>query len=104
MIAAVLSCEKKEPALATLDCSTINSSYSSGILPVINANCTSSGCHNAGSVNGDFTIYAGIKLKVDNGSINNRVVVQKNMPPSGALSVDNLNKIKCWLNSGAPNN
>ncbi len=95
---------KKEETLDNVDCSKGNSSYAANIRPIINGNCLSSGCHNTGSVNGDFTTYNGLKAKADNGSLNTRVVQQKNIPPSQSLSLDNLKKIKCWINSGAPNN
>lgn len=107
----IISCKKKAPSATTpkddlnnVDCSTINSSYSTNVKPIIDGNCLSSGCHNSGSSNGDFTVYAGIKAKVDNGSINNRVIQQKNMPFTSSLSTEQLIKIKCWINSGAPNN
>lgn len=100
---AFYSCKKKED-LNNLDCSKINSGYSANIKPIIDGTCLASGCHQGGSANGDFTSYAGVKAKVDNGSFDNRVIQQKNMPLSGSLSIDNLKKIKCWLNSGAPNN
>lgn len=95
---------KKDDELENVDCSTINSGYSTQIKPIIEANCLSSGCHNNGSANGDFTIYSGLKAKADNGSFYNRVIEQKNMPLSKELSMDELKKIKCWLNAGAPNN
>ena len=101
----LLSCKKnKKEDLNNLDCSNISSGYSSNIKPIIDGNCLSSGCHNAGSANGDLTTYAGLKAKVDNGSIDNRVIQQRTMPISGSLAMDDLKKIKCWLNSGAPNN
>jgi hypothetical protein len=86
------------------DCSKVNATYSAGIRPIISANCLSSGCHNSGSANGDFTGYAGLKAKVNNGSLDSRVIRQKNMPPTGALSNSDLVKIKCWINSGAGDN
>lgn len=99
------SCKKKKNEdLNNLDCSKINSGYSSDVKPIISTNCLSSGCHNTNSVNGDFTTYTGLKAKADNGTLDNRVIQQKTMPPSGALSIDQLQKIKCWLNSGSPNN
>lgn len=100
-----VTCKKKdEDSLDNVDCSTISSAYSSSIKPIMTAKCTSSGCHNAGSANGDFTTYAGLKAKADNGSLNSRVLVGKSMPPTGPLPLDELKKIKCWLNAGAPNN
>ena len=85
--------------------SSINSAYNANIKPIITANCTFiGGCHAAGSAYGDLSTHAGLKAKVDNGSLNTRVLVDKNMPPSGALSLDDRKKIKCWINNGAPNN
>ncbi|MDP2386003.1 MAG: hypothetical protein Q8M29_06510 [Bacteroidota bacterium] len=99
------ACKKsRKNDLDHIDCSKINSVYSSNVKPIIDKNCLSSGCHNSGSTNGDFTTYAGVKAKVDNGSFDNRVIQQKNMPLSNELSMDDLKKIKCWLNSGAANN
>jgi hypothetical protein len=77
------------------------------VLGILNTNCTFSGCHNTGSVNGDFTSYAGIKLKVDNGTFSNRVLVTKDMPPNytsgpSSLSDCDLIKLKKWINLGAP--
>jgi hypothetical protein len=100
-----MSCKKnRNEDLNNLDCSKISSGYSANIKPIIDGNCLSSGCHNTGSVNGDFTTYSGLKAKADNGTLDNRVIQNKSMPPSGSLSMDNLKKIKCWLNSGSPNN
>lgn len=101
----IISCKKnKKDDLNNLDCSKISSSFAANVKPIMEGSCLTSGCHNAGSTNGDFTSYAGIKAKVDNGSMDNRVIQTKNMPLSGSLSMDQLKKIKCWLNSGAPNN
>ncbi len=99
------ACKKKDDdPLANVDCSQVASAYNANIKPITSGNCVSSGCHNAGSANGDFTTYAGLKAKADNGSLNKRVLEAKSMPPSGPLPIDDLKKIKCWLNNGAPNN
>lgn len=106
VIAVIGSCKKKKETkeVENIDCSTINAAYSANVKFIVNGNCLSSGCHNSGSANGDFTTYAGLKAKADNGSLNNRVLEQKTMPPSGALSTDNLKIIKCWISSSSPNN
>lgn len=103
MVFAVLfSCSDKD--LSDIDCSNIASTYSTDIKPIISNNCTLSGCHAAGSPNGDFTTYTGLKSVADNGKLNEQVIIDKKMPPSGPLSLDDRKKIKCWLNNGAPNN
>ena|ERR1700746_3520921 len=83
-------------------CDTIT--YSKNVVPITNATCATPHCHNAGSVNGDFTIYAGIKAKIDNGTFNNRVFVVKDMPSTGPLTADQFKILQCWFNGGAPNN
>lgn len=78
--------------------------YSVDVVPVINAQCATSGCHDAGNPNGDYTTYAGVKAKVDNGSFNNRVFILKDMPQGTTLSAADYNKLKCWYDKGALNN
>ena len=98
----VQACKKDE--YKDLDCNSINATYQAQVKPIIQANCLSSGCHNSGSSNGDFTEYKGLKGKANNGSLNKRVLKKKDMPSGGSLSLDDRKKIKCWLNSGAPEN
>ena len=99
----LISCEKQD-TIDNVDCSKVNSNYSAIIKPIIDANCLSSGCHNAGSVNGDFTNHAGLKAVADKGKLQDRLINQRNMPPSQPLPLEDLKKIKCWISSGAPNN
>ena len=91
------SCKKKDK----VDCSIVT--YSGTISQIISGNCTNTGCHGASSSNGDFTTYAGLKTVADNGSLHTRVVSKKDMPPGG-LSSENIQKINCWIENGAPNN
>lgn len=82
-------------------CNTI--SYANDIVPIVTANCTS--CHSSGFASGDFTTYAAIKLRADNGVLKNRIVIQRDMPPAPATIPDSLRKkIDCWIQQGAPNN
>lgn len=97
----IIGCHR---GLDNVDCSKINAAYSTDIKPLINANCISSGCHNAGSSNGDFSQYSGLKTVAENGKLDERVIGQQDMPPSKKLSLDERKKIKCWIKSGAPNN
>ena len=99
----LFSC-KTETTEPEVDCSKINSTYSASVKPLVEANCLSSGCHDANSSNGDFTTYDGLKSVADKGALKSRVVDQKNMPPSKPLSQDDINKVKCWIESGSPKN
>ncbi|HEY0030733.1 MAG TPA: cytochrome c [Bacteroidia bacterium] len=79
--------------------------YATDIQPMINSKCVS--CHTAGGTGtGDFTSYTGLKAKAESGSLNTRVFVLKDMPPAGnpQLTEDELSKLKCWIEQGAPNN
>jgi uncharacterized membrane protein len=79
--------------------------FNTDIKPMFNTYCVS--CHYAGGIGpGDYTLYADIKVNVENGKIHNRVFNLKDMPQAGSpqLSQDDLSKLKCWIDQGAPNN
>lgn len=85
-------------------CDTTAVSFADDIMPMIQGNCIT-GCHVAGGTgSGIFENYAEVKAKVDNGSMNNRVVVQRNMPPSGVLTECQILQMQAWILNGAPNN
>ncbi len=96
--------ENLEPTIAVIPEQII--SYSAVIAPINIAKCND--CHvPQGTGNGDFSTYAGVKVKVDNGSMYSRVVLAKNMPTPGTgynLSETELNQYTLWLNQGAKDN
>jgi hypothetical protein len=73
----LISC-KKESSKKTPTCDGSHPTYNSAIKSIINGNCTSSGCHNAGSSNGDFTSYSGLAPYLNNGSFQTRSADQPN--------------------------
>lgn len=86
-------------------CDTTAVSFSEDIFPIIQGNCATTGCHVAGgSAPGIFSNYAGVMDKVNNGSFENRVLVQRDMPPNGSLTDCQINLIQAWLNAGSPDN
>ena len=86
-------------------CDTTDVSFSDFIMPLVDGNCATTGCHVAGGAgNGILMNYQNVKAKVDNGSFRERVIVQQNMPPNEPLTECQLNKIESWLDAGAPNN
>lgn len=86
-------------------CDTTNVSFAADIFPIIQGNCATAGCHVAGGGGpGIFSNYAGIMDKVNNGSFENRVLIQRDMPPSGALTDCQINLLQAWLRAGTPNN
>lgn len=86
-------------------CDTTNVTYALKVLPIVQANCATPGCHVPnGTGVGDFTHYAGLKAKVDNGTFVTNVLVNKVMPPSSTLGPCDLRVLRMWVDAGAPNN
>ncbi len=90
-------------------CETLDVKYSTDIVPIMEATCAIEGCHVDGFATGDYTMYEEIKQRVDGGAFMTRVVEEKTMPPENTtgpetLTDEELDKIQCWLDDGAPNN
>ena len=118
VILSVCSCtyDKGDMAQPIVLSDTTTVKYSADIKPILVTYCYGSNgqtCHvtpsNQGS-NGDYTTYEGLKAKVDNGSLQNRVFSAfSDMPPSYStgpqrLSAIDLAKFKRWVSKGALNN
>ncbi len=86
----------------SLNCDISNLSYDLVIKPIIDSNCAISGCHVSGTGRKDLSSYQGVKDVVDDGRLNQHVVVSKDMPPSGPLSTCNIAKIEAWIQDGGP--
>ena len=87
--------EKAEPT-----CVPNSISYQRDIKPIISANCaTSSGCHGAGSQNGNFYNYDQLNATCIDGTFNKEVFIEKAMPPNGLDSCDYLT-LRRWYNNG----
>ncbi|MEO8771024.1 MAG: hypothetical protein ABI402_13080 [Ferruginibacter sp.] len=85
------------------DCATVPSKFATDIYPLITSKCAISGCHDATASGGVILQnYTQVNSKTDR--INARAVMEKSMPPTGALLPDEISKIKCWISSGALNN
>ena len=110
MIAATLvwqSCKKDEdPNDAGPACSLSNPdlSYDKNMKSIIDRYCIS--CHYSGStvagIVGDYTTYDGIKSRLKDGKVLDRVVVKKDMPQGGGMGQEQRDSINCWLKNGYP--
>lgn len=97
--------DSEEELYGGLPCDPVNVSFSKDIMPLIQTECALSGCHIQGGLGtGIFSNYQNVKAKVDNGSLKNRVIVQRDMPPSSPLSDCQIAHIEAWINEGALNN
>lgn len=86
-----------------VDCATVQAKFSTNVLPLITTKCAISNCHDATASGGlIFQSYAQISSAKDR--INTRAVVEKTMPSAAPLQPSEIDIIKCWLESGAPNN
>lgn len=80
-------------------------SFATDIQPLFVSRCTNPGCHTTPSSQGghaplnNYTEISSIATK-----INNRVVVQKNMPQGSSMPQVDIDKVSSWINNGAPNN
>jgi len=86
------------------NCDTSVVDYATDIKPIFATNCAISGCHVPGPGRKDLSNDQGIKDIADNGELKDRVVVRKDMPPSGPLSSCNVKLIQAWIDNGAPVN
>jgi hypothetical protein len=94
-----------EEDLYGITCDTTAVSYSADIWPIIETNCQT-GCHAPGgsAIGHIFTDHASVLAKVTNGSMMNRVVELRNMPPSGVLTDCQVNRMRAWILQGALDN
>lgn len=106
----VFSCSKKneEELGAGATCDSNNMTYAANIKPILQNACFS--CHGNGlSQNGiNFDTYSGVKAVADNGKLVGAITHASGFSPmpqsAPKLSDCNINKIKDWVNQGAPNN
>ena len=88
------------------DTTTATVTFSANINPLITAQCgiSNSACHNGTvSARGDYRTYAGIKVKVDDGTFKTRTTVTQDMPLGSTLSQADQALITAWLDAGAKN-
>jgi len=83
-----------------------NLTYDVELRPIIETSCMESSCHGAGSPDGDYTSYQGILPDLENGKVNNRVLVERTMPQAGSppLTDLELDMFQCWLGDNHPEN
>ncbi|WP_378174879.1 cytochrome c [Aquimarina sp. SS2-1] len=87
--------EETQPVVAICD-TTI--SFAQQVQPIINTNCIS--CH-GGSQFPDLRTYEGVS---NNAARVSGQVVSRRMPLGGSLTENEIETIRCWIESGALNN
>ena len=79
--------------------------YSGDIQVIIDNKCATAGCHINNNAPGNFDTYAGLLDYLPDGFIA-RSIDAMDMPPVGLppLEEDELKALRCWLESGHPEN
>lgn len=97
--------DNEEELYGGTSCNVVSVSFSEDIMPLIQTECAISGCHvQGGGTPVIYDNYQNVKAKVDDGTLKDRVLVRRDMPPSGPLSSCQIAYIEEWINQGAPNN
>lgn len=96
------------PMTSGSDCDTTNVTYAETVAPILNQNCVC--CHNQNNPTANVIVdnHADLITVVNNESFWGAINHDPNyaaMPQGGAKLPDcDLNKIKTWIDMGAPNN
>ena len=101
VIIGITACDKGPDRIP---CDGSTQSWDGNVANIVATGCTGSTCHGAGSINGDFTAYAGIKPFLDNGSFENAVLIDRTMPQVGTLADSSLAHLQCWFEQGYTEN
>jgi hypothetical protein len=101
-----MSCayDNVEDLYGSEDCPPGSISYSATIAPIISSNCAVSGCHANGQQIPTLESYN--QISMNSGRIKTRTS-NGTMPPPGSgmsLTVEEIEAIACWVDSGAPEN
>ena len=101
----VIACKKdsENNTPATVDCSTLTTTFSGTVQPLMNTSCAKSNCHATGSVNGPGPLVT--YTQIFNARVKIRDVVSSGtMPQDATFSANQKALITCWIDAGAPNN
>lgn len=91
----LFSCKK-----ASEECMDTKYTYNADTKSIIDNNCNTSGCHNSGSSNGDFTTYAKLKPFLKNDKFENRVFIVGDMPKDSLMTFKDKSVLQCWMEKG----
>lgn len=102
--------QTNEPTI--VDCDAIDEvSFKTDVQSIIETSCSyNSNCHGDGAFTVVLNSYDALKPHLESGLFRDRVLINKNMPPTYAtegpteLTVTQLGLIDCWLSAGFPNN
>jgi hypothetical protein len=102
----VIACSKQQENTNTLNqtpstCSSIDSKFSTAVLPLIQSSC--GGCHGTSSTSGPGALTNFTQIKASAAAIKSSIVSGR-MPRGGSLTQLQIQTISCWVDGGALNN
>lgn len=86
-----------------INCATVPKSFTVDVNPIVQSTCNTSGCHNAGSINGPGPLTNYNEVFAARASIRG-AIASGAMPKNMTLTTAQKNSFICWIDSGAPNN
>jgi len=89
---------------AGLACDTTSVTFTPVVSSIVSQSCATTGCHVSGTGRVPLTNYDEIKVSIDNGTFQQRALINQNMPPSGPLNSCTIKQINTWIEQGALNN
>lgn len=107
LFSLVASCKDDETP-DTVDCTGLTPTYNNDIKAILDASCTSSGCHNSVDLanNYDFSTYATASaISQGNrflGAINHQSGFMPMPQNAPKLSNENIELLTCWVENGSP--
>lgn len=104
IIVLINACKKdSENNDPTVDCSTISTTFSANVSPLISSGCAKSGCHASGSTNGPGALTNYTQIYNSRAAIRS-AVSSGYMPQDATFSATQKATITCWIDAGAPQN
>jgi hypothetical protein len=99
--------KKSEVTIAPLDCNTVTEiSYKNDILPILEPNCASGGCHNDKSRKHNISVLNldDVKKAASKGELLGTIKHEKGYPKmpmfKPKLKNEDIQKIECWVKNG----
>jgi hypothetical protein len=87
-------------------CDVAGVTFSGFVQPLIQTKCQ--GCHSGSAPSGGINLasYAGVQAAVQSGKLFNAITRTVNWMPQGGARLDDctIDKVKAWIDAGAPNN
>ncbi|MDX1683965.1 MAG: hypothetical protein R3275_01950 [Saprospiraceae bacterium] len=102
----IVACSKDDDDEPMTGCDTENITYTNTVSDIFNMNCTFSGCHSSGSVNGSLATYDDAVNFVQNRPIIMALRREPGVEPMprnmDKLPSCTIDKIEAWINDGTP--